>query len=190
MGAGRRPAPGAVTADPGTLPAKATRYLVTNLPRPGGPREADSDHPAASLAEIVRIYAIRTWIEQGCKQVKDEPGGAGFQVRSDLAIRRHQALVNCAFTFCRAAWSADTPPQQDPAPPRPEHSRGQRGAARRRTAAGTVLAAGAARGTRLAFPLDRAAALLAGMAGQAPATAAAGPDQPGRGRPRPAPLHP
>jgi len=97
------------------------------LPRPGGPREADSDHPAASLAEIVRIYAIRTWIEQGCKQVKDELGGAGFQVRSDLAIRRHQALVNCAFTFCRAAWSADTPPQQDPAPPRPEHSRGQRG---------------------------------------------------------------
>ena len=30
------------TADPGTLPDKATWYLVTNLPRPGGPREADS----------------------------------------------------------------------------------------------------------------------------------------------------
>ena len=28
------------TADPGTLPDKATWYLVTNLPRPGGPREA------------------------------------------------------------------------------------------------------------------------------------------------------
>src|SRR5260370_18551126 len=36
------------TADPGTLPEKATWYLATNLPRPASP------HPAASLAEIVR----------------------------------------------------------------------------------------------------------------------------------------
>ena len=35
------------TADPGTLPDKATWYLVTNLPRPGGPREPGSPHPAA-----------------------------------------------------------------------------------------------------------------------------------------------
>ena len=51
------------TADPAALPAKATWYLVTNLPRPGGPREAGSPHPAAGLAEIVRIYGIRNWIE-------------------------------------------------------------------------------------------------------------------------------
>ena len=51
------------TADPATLPGKATWYLVTNLPRPGGAREADSPHPAAPLAEIVRIYGIRHWIE-------------------------------------------------------------------------------------------------------------------------------
>ena len=98
------------TADPGTLPDKATWYLVTNLPRPGGPREADSPHPAAGLAEIVRIYGIRHWIEQSYKQVKDELGWADFQVRSDIAIRRHQALVNCAFCFCWAAWFADHPP--------------------------------------------------------------------------------
>ena len=30
------------TADPGTLPGKATWYLATNLPRPGGPREAEA----------------------------------------------------------------------------------------------------------------------------------------------------
>jgi hypothetical protein len=35
------------TADPATLPGKATWYLVTSLPRPGGPREAESPHPAA-----------------------------------------------------------------------------------------------------------------------------------------------
>ena len=100
----------AATADPGTLPPKATWYLVTNLPRPGGPREAESPHPAAGLAEIVRIYGIRHWIEQSYKQVKDELGWADFQVRSDTAIRRHQALVNCAFSFCWAAWFHDHPP--------------------------------------------------------------------------------
>ena len=176
----------AATADPATLPAKATWYLVTNLPRPGGPREADNPHPAASLAEIVRIYGIRHWIEQGYKQVKDQLGWADFQVRSDTAIRRHQALVNAAFSFCWAAWFHDHPAPHPP--PRPEPGRGERGLPRRRTAA--VLATGITRGTRLAFPLDRAATLVAGMVQGAPATAAASPDQLGRGRLRPAPLHP
>ena len=178
------------TADPATLPDKATWYLVTNLPRPGGPREADSPHPAAPLAEIVRIYGIRHWIEQSYKQVKDELGWADFQVRSDVAIRRHQALVNCAFCFCWDAWFADQPPQRGVAVPRPDPGRGERGATSRPAAVGTVLAPGAARGTSLAFPLDRAAALVAGMVQGAPAAAAASPDRLGRGRLRPAPLHP
>ncbi len=178
------------TADPAALPAKATWYLVTSLPRPGGPREEDSPHPAAGLAEIVRIYGIRNWIEQSYKQVKDQLGWADFQVRSDTAIRRHQALVNCAFSFCWNAWFADHPPQHRDTAPRPGPGAGERGAARRRAPAGTVLAAGAAGGARLAFPLDRAAALVAGMVQGAPATAAASPDQLGRGRLRPAPLHP
>ncbi len=178
------------TADPGTLPGKATWYLVTNLPRPDGPREAGSPHPAADLAEIVRIYGIRHWTEQSYKQVKDELGWADFQVRSDIAIRRHQALVSCAFCFCWAAWFADRPPEHDDAAPRPEHGRGERGAARRRPPAGAVLAAGAARGSSLAFPVDRAAALVGCMVQGAPAPAAASPDELGRGRLRPAPLHP
>ena len=115
------------TADPATLPDKVTWYLVTNLPRPGGPHEAGSPHPAAGLAEITRLYAIRNWIEQGYKQVKDELGWADFQVRSDVAIRRHQALVNCAFSFCWDAWFADHPPRQPSAAPRPEPGRGERG---------------------------------------------------------------
>jgi hypothetical protein len=104
------------TADPGSLPDKATWYLATSLPRPGSPREAASVHPPAGLAEIVRIYGIRHWIEQSYKQVKDQLGWADFQVRSDAAIRRHQALVNCAFSFCWDAWFADHPPQDTPAP--------------------------------------------------------------------------
>jgi DDE superfamily endonuclease len=175
------------TADPATLPDRATWYLVTNLPRPGGPREADSVHPPAGLAEIVRIYGIRNWIEQSYKQVKDELGWADFQVRSDVAIRRHQALVNCAFSFCWATWFADHPPRHGDTAPQPGPGAGERGAGRRRTA---VLAAGAARGARLAFPLDRAAALVAGMVQGAPAPAAASPDRIPASRPRPAPLHP
>ena len=68
---------------------------------------------------------------------------------------------------------------------RPPPSPGQR-----RPPASAVVAAGAARDTRLAFPLDRAATLVVGMVHSAPAPAAAGPDQLGGGRLRPAPLHP
>src|SRR3989440_4737567 len=135
------------TADPGTLPDKATWYLATNLPRPGGPREADSPHPAAGLAEITRIYGIRPWIEQSSEQVKDQLGWADFQVRSDTAIRRHQALVNCAFCFCWDAWFHDHPTPPGPVTPRTAPGRGERGRTRRATAA--ILAPGITRDTRL-----------------------------------------
>jgi len=176
------------TADPATLPEKATWYLVTNLPRPGGPREAESPHPAADLAEIVRIYGIRHWIEQSYKQVKDQLGWADFQVRSDTAIRRHQALVNCAFSFCWDAWFHDHPTPPGPVTPRTAPGRGERGRTRRATAA--ILAPGITRDTRLAFPLDRTATLVAGMVQGAPAATAASPADIPHGRLRPAPLHP
>lgn len=54
---------------------------------------------AAQVAEIVRLYGLRQWVEQGYKQVKQELGWADFQDRFDRAIRRHWALVCCAFTF-------------------------------------------------------------------------------------------
>ena len=160
------------TADPAALPGKATWYLVTNLPRPGGPREKDSPHPAAGLAEIVRIYGIRNWIEQGYKQVKDELGWADFQVRSDIAIRRHQVLVNCAFSFCWDTWLTAQPPP-GPALARPP----ERGHHRPVPAApampghpsGTELAPRAARRPQLADPRDHAHALVARLVESAPA---------------------
>src|SRR5205823_3430922 len=84
-------------------PVDAARALA------GGRRAVAGIHPPADLAEIVRIYGIRHWTEQGYKQVKDQLGWADFQVRSDTAIRRHQVLVNCAFSFCWDAWFADRP---------------------------------------------------------------------------------
>jgi len=124
----------------------------------------------------VRIYGIRHWTGQSYKQVKDELGWADFQVRSDTAIRRHQVLVNCAFSFCWDAWFADPGTPHDPLPPRTGPGRGERGATRRRAATtSALLAAGITRDTRLASPLDHAAALVAGMVGQAPAATVAGP---------------
>ena len=84
------------TADPGTLPDKATSYLVTNLPRPGGPREAGSLHPAAGLAEITRLYAIRHWIEQSYKQVKDELGWAvsAYQPPNSISYKTLKSVTN------------------------------------------------------------------------------------------------
>ena len=41
------------------------------------------------------------------KQVKHALGWSQYQVRSDLAIRRHWQLVCCAFSFCWWASSSD-----------------------------------------------------------------------------------
>jgi hypothetical protein len=95
------------TTDPEDLPDKATRYLVTNLSHPECSERAkeESKLEAANLAEIVRLYGLRMWIEQSYKQVKHVPGWSEYQVRSDLAIGRHWELVCCAFSFCWWAYS-------------------------------------------------------------------------------------
>jgi DDE superfamily endonuclease len=100
------------TSDPRTLPQASTWYLITTLPLPGTTRAAAHPRlPAADLTEVVRLYGLRQWIEQGYKQVKGELGWADFQVRSDRAIRRHWALVCCAFSFC---WWAEGRQSQRP----------------------------------------------------------------------------
>ncbi|MGW1530391.1 hypothetical protein [Streptomyces sp. NPDC002159] len=103
------------TTDPARLREKATWYLATNLPHPDAPRAATSPHSPADLAEIVRLYGLRPWIEQSNKQIKDELGWADFQVRSDRAIR-HQTLVNCAFSFCWEQWFVPPGPLDAAAP--------------------------------------------------------------------------
>jgi hypothetical protein len=67
-------------------------------------------------------------------------GWADFQVRSDIAIRRHQVLVNCAFSFSWAAWLAHPPP---PATPPVPGAAAERGARARRAVPAAVLAPGA-----------------------------------------------
>lgn len=104
------------TNDPASLPPLSTRYLTTNLPRPSSPQAADSLFAPADLAEVVRLYAPRNWVEQSYKQAKNELGWADFQARSDTAIRRHWTLVCRAFSFCWHHW-LDQPSPIAAAPP-------------------------------------------------------------------------
>lgn len=90
-----------VTTDPPTLPDLSTWHLVTNVPAPGAHRvQAEDGLPAADLAEIVRLYGLRMWVEQSYKQVKYALGWSQDQVRSDRAIRRHWQFVCCSVSFC------------------------------------------------------------------------------------------
>jgi SRSO17 transposase len=88
------------TTDPATLPSLTSWYLATNLPAPGSKRAEHGDLEETDLAEVVRLYALRNWIEQSYKQVKNSLGWAHYQVRKDIAIRRHWQMVWCAFSFC------------------------------------------------------------------------------------------
>ena len=161
------------TPDPATLPEAATWYLATTLPR-----------AAAPVAEVVRLYGLRNWVEQQYKQVKTSLGWSQYQVRSDGAMRRHWALVQCAFAFCwwAEAWpptaAPDAAPSQDAGAEAPPGERGGKGAgpATRRVATPlALLAAGAAPGPRLVGARPVPLALLAGVVGPAPAGAPPGP---------------
>lgn len=146
------------TADPATLPEAATWYLATTL-----------SVAAADLAEIVRLYGLRNWVEQQYKQIKTSLGWSQYQVRSDRAMRRHWTLVQCAFAFC---WWAET---HDPAavmpaaeavpnePDGPSDERGEKGATDRwpRPVATALLAGGAAAGAGVAGTRVVPVALLA-----------------------------
>jgi DDE superfamily endonuclease len=168
-----------VTTDPATLPDHVTWYLVTNLPAPGSKRAQDADAlQAADLDEVVRLYGLRMWVEQSYKHTRGSLGWSQYQVRGDLAIRRHWQLVCCAFSFC---WfhQSQTPGgggEMDGAeraagplssPPTAVLRRKKNESGIDLSAAG-LLAGGAAAGAGVAGAVDHAVALLAWLVGRAP----------------------
>ncbi len=169
------------TTDPTTLPHLTTWYLATNLPRPDGAPGAAAPFAPADLALTMRLYGLRNWVEQGYKQVKRELGWGDFQVRTDRAIRRHWALVGCAFSFCWRVWfttleatlarTATGHPGSHRAPPPPRRSGEKTRAARGAPPPGTrppprppglaLLAGRAPPSAQLARALDQSVAHLA-----------------------------
>jgi hypothetical protein len=186
------------TTDPVTLPALTTWYLATDIPRPGSPHAIDLPFGTADLAEVVRLYGLRNWVEQSYKQVKQELGWADFMVRADQSIRRHWYLVCCAFSFCWQSWfnggaiadqldfAVEEPVSVERAEPERELSsnepagestagrgKNQEGRGRRRATTskpGCLMASSATSGSRLAGPVGFPLALLAGVVQCAPAS--------------------
>lgn len=157
------------TTDPERLPDKSTWYLVSNLPHPDSDLAIKNDLAAADLSEIVRLYGLRMWVEQSYKQVKHVLGFSDYQVRSDLAIRRHWQLVCVAFSFCW--WSYGHLPTEeqtetDDAPAASVSGRGEKAEAR------GVVAGGVEGGKRVAGAVGHALEILEGVLRDAPASGA------------------
>jgi hypothetical protein len=157
------------TTDPENLPDKVTWYLVTNLPTPGSERAEQSKLPAADLAEIVRLYGLRMWVEQSYKQVKHALGWSDYQVRSDIAIRRHWQLVCCAFTFCW--WAYGYLPTDDLAETEDATSATE-AAGRGEKETQSILAGGLENGARVVGALRNAKSILESVLQAGPTTAA------------------
>ena len=151
------------TTDPATLPEAATWYLATTLPM-----------SAADLAEIVRLYGLRNWVEQAV-QARQRPPWAGASIRCGADRRHAPALGAGAVRLCLLLVGQTRTPRRDrrsgPRPAAPGgHERGGKGSA----AAGVplapalaLLARGAAAGAGLAGAGLVPLALLAGLVGPA-----------------------
>jgi hypothetical protein len=158
-----------VTTDPERLPDLATWYLTTNLPAPGSERGNEEALAPASVAEVVRLYGLRMWVEQSYKQVKHVLGWSAYQVRSDLAIRRHWELVCLAFSFCW--WAYGRLPTEEPT--ETEDTTPATGAAGRgEKEAQGILAAGLEGGKGVVGAVDHAVAVLESVLRDAPAAGA------------------
>jgi len=165
------------TTDPRTLPDLSTWYLVTNLPAPRLPPQ-ETHQPVADLAEIVRLYGLRNWVEQSYKQIKQALGWAQYQVRSDRAIRRHWQLICCAFSFCWWAAEMRTAVQseeergtekEDAPAPATEQEAGRGGNGVRIAALASLVAGRITERPGMAGTVDTAGTLLAGVERSAPA---------------------
>jgi SRSO17 transposase len=157
------------TTDPKELPEKATWYLASNLPHPDSELATESELAPAPLSEIVRLYGLRMWVEQSYKQVKHMLGWSDYQVRSDIAIRRHWQLVCLAFSFC---WWAHERflPTDEPAEPERDPPAGSVGRGKKETLG--VLAGSAQVGKGMARTMGNAMAILEGVLRDAPTSGA------------------
>ena len=152
------------TTDPKVLPEKATWYLASNLPHPDSELATESELDPADLSEIVRLYGLRMWVEQSYKQVKHVLGWSDYQVRSDIAIRRHWQLVCLAFSFCW--WAHGHLPTEEPS--QTEKDLPAKWAGRGKKEARGLLAGDLEGGKGVVGAVDHAESILEGVLREAP----------------------
>jgi hypothetical protein len=73
-----------ITTDKVELPQNSTWYVMTNL-------------PGEIYKSVGNIYGLRTWIEYGFKQVKDELGWADYRVTNYQEIEKWWEIVCSAY---------------------------------------------------------------------------------------------
>lgn len=96
-----------ITTDPQTLPKDSTWYLMTNL-------------EGKILLTVGNTYGLRTWIEYGFKQTKNELGWADYRVTDYASIERWWELIFCAYSLVSFQCAALQTSHQEPEPP-PAH---------------------------------------------------------------------
>jgi SRSO17 transposase len=69
-----------ITVDPVNLPTDGTWFIMTNL-------------PGDIRTSVGNLYGLRTWVEYGFKQAKDELGWADYRVTDYHAIERWWEIV-------------------------------------------------------------------------------------------------
>jgi SRSO17 transposase len=75
-----------LTSDPKTQPKDTTSFVMTNL-------------PGRIQRSVGNTFGLRTWIEYGFKQAKDELGWADYRLTDAASIERWWELVMCAYTL-------------------------------------------------------------------------------------------
>jgi hypothetical protein len=110
------------------------------------------------------------WLEQSYKQVKHVLGWSDYQVRSDIAIRRHWELVCCAFSFCW--WAYGRLPTEELAQKTENDPTTAKAAGRGKKEAQGILATDAQGGKGVVGALRNAQSILEGVLRDAPTTEA------------------
>ncbi len=82
-----------LTTDTEKLPPNSTTYLMTHI-------------PTIKYHDIGNIYGIRTWVEYGLKQSKNELGWADFRVTSYAQIEKWWELVMSAYLMVSLHWDS------------------------------------------------------------------------------------
>jgi SRSO17 transposase len=98
-----------VTTDPVHLPPETTWHLMTNL-------------PGKIERTVGNTFGLRTWIEYGFKQAKDELGWADYRLTDAASIERWWEVVMCAYLLVSLQAPVFARLQAEHEPPTPAES--------------------------------------------------------------------